>query len=106
MWQTEKIGGGLLEVRFHRETYPLTCLHPVSSPKNHLCVQGWELARHASSGEVVEGSVLLSRMGDLEGQVAILAKICPLDAPSWPRRVGIYVGSEGFFLLPCCNFRP
>lgn len=38
-------------------------------------------------------------MGDLKGQVTVSAKICPLDAPSWPRRPGIYVGSKDFFAL-------
>lgn len=61
---------------------------------------------HTSSWELVRESILLSEMNDLEGQVTILAKICPLDAPSWPRSVVIYVSSEDYSLLPHFNVRP
>ena len=48
----------------------------------------WEPVVFSSPGQVLEGPVTGS------------AKVCPLDAPSWPGRAGIHVGSEDFF-SPC-----
>lgn len=101
--QSKKTGSVLLMVGLQREAFHLTRLH------RNLLISETPLCSGVGAGEAgfLEGGGGRQHFTVWDGWLGGAGdNICPLGSPSWPRRVGIYVGSEDFSLLPCFNFRP